>query len=189
MTLRLRGFTYLELTLVATIVGVLAAIAVPNFLHAQIRAKVAANQTDLAMLSMCLEHYFDDAGAYPPNLLLPVRVPSAQPLEAYPFSLCVLTSPLPYTTQLPRDIFLDKHEPYLPYGYIQFASGDLPVETTPLGRPGWGRYVLYGMGPDQQVTSPFFCDYMFDPNRVIVIHYDPTNGITSRGDIVDLGPH
>jgi len=60
-----QGFTLIELLIVVAIIGILAAIAVPNFLNAQMRARLARVQADLRSLSTGLEMYSLDHGTYP----------------------------------------------------------------------------------------------------------------------------
>jgi prepilin-type N-terminal cleavage/methylation domain-containing protein len=59
------GFTLIELLIVVAIIAILAAIAVPNFLEAQTRAKVARVRADLRTLATGLEAYRVDQNEYP----------------------------------------------------------------------------------------------------------------------------
>jgi len=60
------GFTLIELLIVAGVISLLAAIAVPNYLEATRRADVAACQSNLRTLGMALAMYRLDYGRFPP---------------------------------------------------------------------------------------------------------------------------
>ena len=59
-----KGFTLIELLIVVAIIAILAAIAVPNFLEAQVRSKVSRAKADMRTLATGLEAYRVDNNAY-----------------------------------------------------------------------------------------------------------------------------
>jgi len=62
-----RAFTLIELLIVVAIIAILAAIAVPNFLEAQTRSKVARVKSDQRTIATAFETYFVDYNKYPPQ--------------------------------------------------------------------------------------------------------------------------
>ncbi len=61
---RLKAFTLIELLIVVAIIGILAAIAVPNFLQAQIRAKIARVYADHRSLATAENMYRMDNNTF-----------------------------------------------------------------------------------------------------------------------------
>ncbi|MGC9329167.1 MAG: type II secretion system protein, partial [Candidatus Hinthialibacter sp.] len=147
----LKGFTLLELMTVMTIIGILSAIAIPNFLNAAHRARVARSQTEIETIIWAMEMYYVDEEVYPLN---------AEPGASSPGDLAPLTTPIPYMSSIPYDIFIapNKFEkkqfiqnerqgnPY--YFYINFLqTNEQRISLKPYGLEGSANYLIYGLGP------------------------------------------
>ncbi len=72
---RRKAFTLIELLIVVAIIAILAAIAVPNFLEAQTRAKVSRVKADLRTLVTGLQSYRIDHHSYPEGTDNPAKYP------------------------------------------------------------------------------------------------------------------
>ena len=59
-----KGFTLIELMIVVAIIGILAAIAIPNFLKFQAKAKQSEAKTNLAAVHTAQVAYFGENGSF-----------------------------------------------------------------------------------------------------------------------------
>ncbi|MGI8906236.1 MAG: prepilin-type N-terminal cleavage/methylation domain-containing protein [Candidatus Sumerlaeaceae bacterium] len=178
-----KAFTLIELLIVVAIIAILAAIAVPNFLEAQTRAKVSATKSDLRTITTGLEAYAVDNNAYPPHLL-----PDFSEVP-YPDRYFYLTTPVAFLTSVPaRDKFYRFYESasgsageWMSYTNLRsFPDTHALAPVAPLH-----RWILRSRGPDgvsepNNVRNGFFLGGVAQgPSWP----YDTTNGSVSQGDL------
>ncbi|MEE9218621.1 MAG: prepilin-type N-terminal cleavage/methylation domain-containing protein [Acidobacteriota bacterium] len=72
MLKRQKGFTLIELLIVVAIIGIIAAIAIPNLLNAIDRGKQKRTMADLRSIATATESYAIDYNRYPISMSGPV---------------------------------------------------------------------------------------------------------------------
>lgn len=190
------AFTLIELLIVVAIIAILAAIAVPNFLEAQVRSKVSRAKADIRSLATATEAYAVDNNKYPvPSDDAGVQVPmSAAVTEVFETRASVrITTPIAYITSRLNEPFFggDGEDPQFHYGtrnYIVALEGndtELTDYFDALNVPGATniQYFYLSHGPDLDHDSPDLAENPDGPSL-----YDATNGTVSSGDILYFGP-
>jgi prepilin-type N-terminal cleavage/methylation domain-containing protein len=214
-TRRIHAFTLIELLIVVAIIAILAAIAVPNFLEAQVRAKVSRVKADQRSLATAIESYMVDNNKYPASLRATNDRWTATPTRTEIYGQ--MTTPIAYITSAFQDPFnsfdtdaANRTITYWGPDTFGVVSGTNPYTITAgsfnnnynvafsVGFPSMydpaasqlktaNTWVLLSLGPDRRF------DILF-PDLASTVStfpspladYDPTNGTVSRGDVLRL---
>lgn len=196
--MRATGFTLIELLIVVAIIAILAAIAVPNFLEAQTRAKVSRVKADFRTFATAVETYAVDTNHYPPGCASDLF-----------HNLFRITTPISYLTSVStRDPFrpdplntLNFSESYLYYnfqtpGMYDAAQPELGV-FIPENLSAYGgaagaprMYLFSSHGPNRFIERMAVAPGEIATGNLAPAlnrFYDATNGTVSIGDLGRFG--
>jgi len=187
------AFTLIELLIVVAIIAILAAIAVPNFLEAQTRAKVTRVKADMRTLVVGLESYRVDNNRYVREHREPAIYGDAQidGENCYSVPYFTLSTPIaylsnawlpdPFSTQEGVGPF-DACRPWIRYYDLLFRKGAQtnPASVSVANYDFYGDYRMLSYGPNR--------DFFNRPEGgggpdLSAMLYDPTNGTLSDGNI------
>lgn len=202
---RRQGFTLIELLIVVAIIAILAAIAVPNFLEAQVRSKVSRAKSDMRSTATALEAYAVDNNRYPDVPTPQSGIPLKLGIGYSRACLTMLSTPVAYMSSgLLTDPFAVGSQSTQFFGYANLKpaveAGDVDTATGGAATPTQKNmllehlWVLQSVGPDREnfaLNNPPVgftkAVQSLTTKENMDFFYDPTNGTVSGGDIVRTG--
>jgi type II secretion system protein G len=202
MNTKRKAFTLIELLIVVAIIAILAAIAVPNFLEAQTRSKVARVMSDLRTTAIGLEAYRNDNPDYPSS------GSGINYIQPYERRMRRLTTPVSFLSKVPGPSpFVPK--PNDPDNDNPAATGNYEYynkESVKAGNPDtYALNIWFGAAAKGAPLFPSDMNPPFDDGpewllkdrgpdmrwswtgpgtaQEAAVFYDPTNGTVSIGEI------
>ncbi|MBN2326058.1 MAG: prepilin-type N-terminal cleavage/methylation domain-containing protein [Candidatus Omnitrophica bacterium] len=185
------GFTLIELLIVVAIIGILAAMAVPNFMNARMRSMVARVNADHQAIQTALGMYAVDNGRYS-AYGNPEDVVTAINAGAITYLPVRLTTPVSYLSSLPYDPFPPKvmggdssSHATRSYKYIH-AYDEIYKEQSFYGKH-LRAHTKNAYGEERQIMYEI---WSLGPDRIPGhqgIFYDISNGLFSEGDMITHG--
>jgi len=202
--MRKEGFTMIELLIVIAIIAVITAIAVPNLISANVKAKVKGIKSEMGSSAIALEDYRMDEGNYPidpehtgsgynPDVIAKPNIDFDDPTDALGLGQLVFpdgASDPVYLYRIPGDPFNDSGEEEwngtsgAHNNHYSYFTADASGAASSTEAKYWAL-VSYGPDKDLDITSYSDARDAYDNGTDL---YDPDSGITSNGDIVIIGP-
>ena len=185
------GFTLIELLIVVAIIAILAAIAMPNFMEAQVRAKISRVRSDMRSIATAVESYIVDYHTVLGTKDLE-ELTNLDDGEARLAAYSKLTTPVAYLTSIPTDPFeTDSQQERLQHVFQFQVSNDFGPN---ISKSKWRyprkrgyKWGLGSYGPRLVRDGPVFRHVLRGQNNddaTKCFIYDSTNGTKSAGWII-----
>lgn len=176
---RKKGFTLIELLIVVAIIGILAGIAIPNFLGARTKARVSRAFADMRTIGNALEMYYLDNQDYPTTSEF-TSSSSGGLLENGTYLASLPTDPFNSGNNY-RYYVTDDTTPDYWLLVSNGPDGDIDVQEGD-GTFSWSARKSGQMGGSDGYIAAFGYTDADDA------WYDPTEGTTAGGDLGRSGP-
>lgn len=195
-----KGFTLIELLIVFAIIGILAAIAIPNFMNAAVKARIAKTHSNFRTIRDALFNYNIDNHSF--SL---VNSSGGNQLNGFVFHH--LTTPVPYLssiriafddfgTEWVIDEDVSLHLRYYDYmfsvqSFDSKKTGSQQIFNTTISQSD--AFLLTSLGPDQERSYKTRIALIWNfPNAILKLHeshfkpytYSTSNGLFSDGDLM-----